>query len=154
MKAIILKIVQCIWYFITSPYYAFKALFSKDTASEQPIREILSNDERRYAAGIDAYRRAKQLVTDCEMQFLEDPDKLFFYVLNRGKKVARVSVAFPTIAGIDAPVFVTGLIPRLGAERENLKFVAKTTWTCYDSTILARWAGNKHYIQLYELEEA
>lgn len=142
--------------FITSPFWAVKELFAKIKTKYQRQEEadtnIPSDKERIIGAGIKAYEEALGIVRECGLGFIEDHDMGEFFLFNDGKKVAQVRMTFPAIAGFDAPVFVTGLIPKDHEERDKLKFVAPNTWACWDPTALTRWAGNKHYVQLYELE--
>lgn len=160
MKAIILKFVQYVWYFISSPYYVVRSLvlpkkYPLNTFSEESIENtnvVLSDEERIMAAGIKSYSTAIDLIRRCGYSYIEDVEKMSFTMFSQGKKIATVRAAFPVIAGLEAPIFVTGLIPKSGEERDKLRFVAPGTWTCYDPTLLTRLAGNKHYVQLYEME--
>lgn len=142
--------------FITSPFWAVKELFTKIKTKHQRQEEaatnIPSDADRIVKAGVDAYAKALDIVHMCGFHYIEDHESGSFFLFLNGKKVAVVKMAFPSIAGLEAPVLVTGLIPKDHEERDKLKFVAPGTWACWDPTALTRWAGNKHYVQLYELE--
>lgn len=156
MSKILMAIWAGIWCFITTPYWAVMQLVAPhrvpNYTHEESVSNIPSDKERIIAAGIKAYEEALGIVRECGLGFVEDHDMGEFFLFNDGKKAAQVRMTFPAIAGFDAPVFVTGLIPKDHEERDKLKFVAPNTWACWDPTALTRWAGNKHYVQLYELE--